>query len=90
VRKNAIFWLSQRRGATAAELNSLYGGLKEPELKEQVIFALSQVKDPGAFDQLASIASKDPDPEMRKKALFWIGQSKDPRAADLLERMLNE
>jgi HEAT repeat protein len=90
VRKNAIFWLSQRRGATAAELNSLYGGLKEPELKEQIIFALSQVKDPGAFDQLASIASKDPDPEMRKKALFWIGQSKDPRAADLLERMLNE
>ena len=90
VRKSAIFWVSQRRGATAAELGTLYGSLKEPELKEQAVFALSQVKDPGAFDQLATIARKDPDPEMRKKALFWIGQSKDPRAADLLEQMLND
>jgi HEAT repeat protein len=89
VRKSAIFWASQHR-ATAAELGALYGSLKEPELKEQTIFALSQVKDAGAFDQLATIARRDADPEMRKKALFWIGQSKDPRAADLLEQMLNE
>lgn len=89
IRKNAIFWASQNR-ASAADLGSLYRSLTEPELKDQTIFALSQVKDPGAFDQLATIARKDPDSEMRKKALFWLGQSKDPRAVDLLEQMLNE
>jgi HEAT repeat protein len=89
VRKKAIFWASQSR-ASATELGSLYGALTEPELKGQTIFALSQVKEPGAFDQLATIARKDPDSEMRKKALFWLGQSKDPRAADLIEQMLNE
>jgi HEAT repeat protein len=89
VRKKAIFWASQSR-ASAAELGSLYGALSEPELKGQTIFALSQVKDPGAFDQLATIARKDPDSEMRKKALFWLGQSNDPRAASLIEQMLNE
>lgn len=89
VRKKAIFWLSQA-GGSATELGTIYGTLAEPELKEQVIFALSQVKEGGAVDQLIDIARKDKDPEMRKRAIFWLGQSHDPRAAQAIEQILND
>lgn len=89
MRKKAIFWSSQG-GTTAEELGGLYRTLQETELKEQVIFALSQVKGPGAVDQMIEIARKDKDPGMRKKAVFWLGQSRDPRAAALIEELLSE
>ena len=89
MRKKAIFWSSQG-GITGEELGRLYATLQDRELKEQVIFALSQVKGPGAVDQMIEIARKDKDPEMRKKAVFWLGQSRDPRAAALIEELLNE
>lgn len=89
LRKKAIFWCSQG-GASAAELGSLYTSLKDRELKEQTIFAISQLKDSGGFDRLLEIAKKDTDPEMRKKALFWLAQSNDPRVAGVIEQMLNE
>jgi HEAT repeat protein len=89
LRKKAIFWAGQG-GASATDFGTLYAGLKSAELKEQVIFALSQVKDPAALDRLVEIARKDGDPEMRKKALFWLSQRHDPRVADILEQILNE
>lgn len=89
LRKQAIFWSSQS-GAGAAELDGLYRGLVERELREQVIFALAQSKDPAAVDKLIAIAKNDPDKELRKRALFWLGQSRDPRVADALEQMLQE
>ncbi len=89
LRKKAIFWSSQG-GASAADLGAMYTSLKDQELKEQTIFALSQLKDPAALDRLVEIAKKDSDPEMRKKALFWLGQLHDPRVAGVIEQMLNE
>ncbi len=89
LRKKAIFWSSQG-GASAADLDALYRGLKETELREQVIFALAQSKDPAAVDRLIAIAKNDSDTGLRKKALFWLGQSRDPRVVDVLEQMLQE
>jgi len=89
LRKQAIFWSSQS-GASLADLDALYRGLAERELKEQVIFALAQSKEPAAVDRLIAIAKSDPDTELRKRALFWLGQSRDPRAADVLEQLLKE
>lgn len=89
LRKKAVFWLGQA-GGSGTELASLYGSLTEQELKEQVIFALSQLDGPAAVDQLMEIARKDKDPEMRKKAIFWLGQSDDPRASQFIEQLLND
>ncbi len=89
LRKKAIFWSAQG-GASANELGALYTGLKDRELREQTIFALSQLDDSSVVDRLIDIAKKDPDPDMRKKALFWLGQRNDPRVADLLEQILSE
>jgi HEAT repeat protein len=86
-RKRALFWVGQQ-GATATELATLGKQLTEPELREQLVFALAQSDDPAAVDRLIEIARSDKDREMRKKAIFWLGQSDDPRAADVLAGIL--
>ncbi|GJG88813.1 hypothetical protein tb265_39940 [Gemmatimonadetes bacterium T265] len=88
LRKKAIFWASQGH-AGVAQLNALYGRLTERELREQIIFALSQRREREAVDRLMEIARADADPELRKKAIFWLGQSRDPRAAQFLLSLLD-
>ncbi len=87
LRKKALFWLGQQH-MNGTELTSLYGQLTEQELREQLVFALSQSSDKAAIDGLINIARNDKDPELRKKAIFWLGQSNDPRAAEVLEKIL--
>jgi HEAT repeat protein len=87
LRKKAIFWLGQSR-VDMARLTGMYAQLDVRELKEQVIFALSQRRDSGAVDALMEIARSDSDRELRKKAIFWLGQSRDPRAATFLAELI--
>ena len=87
IRKQALFSAGQT-GVPVAELGALYDGLTDRELKQQLLFVLSQKDDPAAVDRLLAVARKDPDPELRKKALFWLGQSDDPRAAKALQDII--
>jgi HEAT repeat protein len=87
VRKKALFWVGQG-GLSIADLASMYGRLSDRELKEQVIFVLSQRSDSAAVDKLIDIARHDPDVELRKKAIFWLGQRDDPRVRQLLEELI--
>ena len=89
MRKQALFWAGQN-GATSADLASLYNSFSERDLREHLIFVLSQQGDRPAADKLVEIAKKDPDPELRKKALFWLGQIDDPRAAEVLEEIISQ
>jgi hypothetical protein len=89
MRKKALFWAGQSSNSSAS-LVSMYDRMRESEMKEQMIFVLSQRHDREALDKLMSIARNDPDREMRRKAMFWLGQSKDPRVtaflADIITR----
>ena len=89
MRKKALFWAGQTSN-NSASLVSMYDRMRELELKEQMIFVLSQRRDQQALDKLMTIARNDPDREMRRKAMFWLGQSKDPRVtaflADIITR----
>ncbi len=87
IRKQALFSAGQA-GVTSAELGTLYDGLTDRELKEQLLFVLSQKDDAAAVDRLLLVARKDPDTELRSKALFWLGQSDDPRAAKALQDII--
>ena len=87
-RKQAIFSAGQARVSTA-ELIGLYPRLNERELKEQLIWVLSEKRDEAAFTRLMQIAKSDPDRELRKKAIFWLGQSNDPRVKDFLLDIIN-
>lgn len=89
-RKNALFWAGQMHAVDVAQIASLYDGLQSPELKDRLIFVLSQRKEPAAVDKLMDIAKNDPDHALRKKAIFWLGQSHDPRAAKFLMQIVGQ
>ena len=88
VRKNALFWAGQQGGVSVADLKSLYDRVKDREMKEQVIFVLSQRRGTESADALMDIAKNDCDKELRSKALFWLGQGRDPRVPKFLEDMV--
>lgn len=90
LRKNALFLASRTRTVSTEELGKLYAQLRDKEMKEQVIFALSQRRDSEAVDRLLDIARNEKDAELRKKAIFWLSQSKDPRVARFLEELISK
>ena len=84
MRKKALFWAGQSRGTAVTDFANLYDRSRNREIKEQVIFVLSQRREAAAVDKMLDIARKEQDRELRKKAIFWLSQSKDPRVAALL------
>jgi tetratricopeptide (TPR) repeat protein len=89
LRKKALFWAGQS-GVAIPELVKLYDQMGDSEMKEQVIFVLSQRQsDRAAMDKLFDIAKNEKDAELRKKAIFWLGQSHDPRVQQFLLDLIN-
>ena len=88
MRKQALFWAGQNRNFSVADISTLYGRVRDREMKEQVIFVLSQRRESTAVDKLMDIAKNDSDRELRSKAIFWLGQSRDPRVAKFLEEII--
>jgi HEAT repeat protein len=76
VREQAIFWLGQRASQENADyLRALYGRLNGQELREKVIFSLSQMRGFGNDRWIMGIAGDASQPvELRKQALFWASQ----------------
>src|SRR5438034_9149144 len=76
-RGKAIFWLGQQHSAENAQyLRALYAKLADEDLKEKVIFSLSQMGGAENVRWMMDIALNEREPiEQRKKALFWAGQS---------------
>ncbi len=89
LRKKALFWAGQS-GVGIDEIIPLYSKINDQEMKEQVIFVLSQRNTPAAVDKLLDIAKTDKDPDLRKKAIFWLGQSRDPRVQQFLLDIINK
>ena len=90
LRKKALFWAGQS-GVAISEMSKLYDRMGDSEMREQIIFVLSQrQQDPAAIDKLFDIAKNEKDPELRKKAIFWLGQSHDPRVQQFLIDLINK
>jgi HEAT repeat protein len=92
LRKQALFWAAQSGAVPTATLADIYNKNADTEMREQVIFTLSQRgnKDASAVDKLLDIAKTEKDRELRKRAIFWLGQSKDPRAAQFLQQIIEK
>lgn len=87
-RKKALFYAGQA-GATTEQLSRIYDSMSDDALRDQMIFVLSQRRDPAAVDKLMSIARSDKSPEARKRAMFWLGQSHDPRVTKFLNEVID-
>lgn len=90
LRKKALFWAGQS-GVAISELSRLYDRMGDTEMKDQIIFVLSQrQRDPAAMDKMFDIAKNEKNAELRKKAIFWLGQSRDPRVQQFLIDLINK
>jgi HEAT repeat protein len=90
LRKKALFWAGQGNNVDVADLVRLYDSMKDPEMREQLIFVYSQRREEAAVDKLCQIGKTDPDRELRKKAIFWLGQARSARAAQCLQDLINQ
>jgi len=86
-RKRALFWASQSGSIGAPELGRMYD-IGDAQMKEQIIFSLSQRRD--GIDKLLDIARNEKDTKLRSRAIFWLGQSRDPRAVKLLQEIVSQ
>jgi HEAT repeat protein len=90
LRKKALFWAGQSGGVAIPELAKLYDRMGDAEMKDAIIFSLSQRQsDKAAIDKMFDIAKNEKDAELRKKAIFWLGQSRDPRVQQFLIDLIN-
>ena len=87
VRGHAL-WTAGQAGVAGSELAAVYERITDSEVKEKLIWVMSESRDRVATDKLIDIARTDKDTEMRKKALFWLGQKNDPRVRQILTEIL--
>jgi hypothetical protein len=81
VRENAYLWLgTARRRAGYEILVRLLAGEGDPEMREKLVFGLSQSPEPEAPGAILRVAETDRDPEVRGQALFWLAQTGAPIA----------
>ncbi|HEU5210081.1 MAG TPA: HEAT repeat domain-containing protein [Longimicrobiales bacterium] len=89
MRKQALFWANQTGAVAMRRLAELYDRTDDRELKDQLIFAFSQNRDPAAIEKLMDIGRNERDAELRQQAIFWLGQSRDPRVQRFLLELIN-
>jgi HEAT repeat protein len=77
LREQAIFWIGQQNHPDNARyLQTLYGRVNSNQLKEKIIFSLSQMRGDENNRWIMNIALNESENiEMRKQALFWAGQT---------------
>jgi hypothetical protein len=86
LREQAIFWLGQRRSTENAQfLRDLYPKMDNDDLKDKIIFSVSQMGGTENHRWMMDIAlNQNENIERRKQALFWAGQSRNVDIADLV------
>jgi len=89
-RKLALFWSGQEGMLDADELSKIYDSEDDREMREQVIFVLSQDNSEEAVQRLMDIARNETDLELRKLAVFWVGQSDAEGVEDLLMEIISQ
>jgi len=90
VRSKAVFWLGQKASAESVKaLKDIVGGPDEADsLKDQAVFAISQLPKDKSVPMLIDIAKNNKSASVRKKAIFWLGQTGDEAALKFFEEIL--
>jgi HEAT repeat protein len=91
IRSEAIFWIGQHHSTDNGQfLRDLFKRVRSHELKDKIIFSLSQQRGTGSDQWLLDIAMDQSETtEIRKQALFWAAQNKSisfDRLAGLYDR----
>lgn len=90
VREQALIIVGQQEDVPVADIIAIYDGVKDPEMRQRMVFVLSMRSEPAATDKLMALARNDPDPEIRQQAILMLGRSKDPRVAQFLMELIKK
>ena len=88
-RKGALFWAGQLGEVPVARMAELYRSLPDREMREQILFVMSQDDSDEALAVMMEIAREEEDFELRKNAVFWIGQHGGEEAEAFLIEIIN-
>jgi HEAT repeat protein len=88
VRQNALRYVA--RQADIASLNKFYDGVSARPLREEIINALGNRKEPEATDKLIEIAKSGTDPQVRRDAINTLTRKNDPRTTKLLLDLISK
>jgi HEAT repeat protein len=73
VKMTAISWAAES-GASVDQLRALYEQVKDPDLREQILFGYSRIDDPASTRELLRVARSDDASRLRGKAVYWLGE----------------
>jgi len=86
IRDDAVLWL----GFAAGDALGPDAADSEDDVRETVIFALSQRPADEAIPALVRVIEGDHPVHLKKSALFWLGQTDRRRAVDVYEEILRD
>ncbi len=82
VRQNALRYVTQ--SADIASLSKFYDAASARPLREEIVRALGDRREPEATDKLIDIIKTGTDPQIRRSAVNALARKKDPRSTQLL------
>ena len=92
LRASALQRLGRMNSVGVAEIAKLYEVADSRAMREQILSALSQRKEPEAIDKMIDIAKKDTDPQIRRTAINLItraSQGGNERAKKFLQEFFD-
>jgi HEAT repeat protein/TolA-binding protein len=92
LRASALQRLGRMENVTAAEIAKLYEVADSRSMRESVLGALAQRKEPEGIDKMIEIAKKDTDPYVRRTAISLIqraAQNGNERAKKFLQELFD-
>jgi HEAT repeat protein len=90
MRAAALQRLGRMTNVSVSDIAKLYDGADARSLREQILQALSQRKEPEAIDKMMEIARKDTDPQIRRYAINLLSRSNNERAKQFIREMIEQ
>ena len=80
LRAAALQRLGRMQTVSLTEIGKLYEAADSRSMRQQILQALSQRKEPEAIDKLVEVAKKDTDYDIRRYAIQLLSRSNNPKA----------
>jgi HEAT repeat protein len=90
LRAAALQRLGRMNTVSVTDIAKLYDVADSRSLREQILHALSQRKEPEAIDKMIEIARKDTDPQVRRTAINMLSRSNNERAKQFIKEIFDK
>lgn len=90
LRAAALQRVGRMNSVSVADIAKLYEVADSRAMREQILSALSQRKEPEAIDKMIEIARKDTDPQIRRTAINYLQRSNNERAKQFIQGLFDK